>query len=108
MTVRDLYAPFLGFDHQEDTWLIERLRRGDPTAVAEVYDAHHAAVRGFARRLIGDEAAAEDLVHEVFVTLPSAIRHFDGASSLGTYLISIAANHARHFLRSAARRRRAF
>jgi RNA polymerase sigma-70 factor (ECF subfamily) len=44
----------------------------------------------------------------VFVTLPSAMRHFDGASSLGTYLISIAANHARHFLRGAARRRRAF
>jgi len=108
MTVRDLYAPFLGFDDPAGNWVIERLRRGDPTAVAEAYDVHHAAVRRFARRLLGDEHAAEDLVHEVFVTLPSAMRHFDGASSLGTYLISIAANHARHFLRGAARRRRAF
>src|SRR5258708_11355650 len=108
MILRDLYAPFLGFDDPAETGIIDRLRRGDPRAVAEVYDAHHASVRGFARRLLGDDAAAEDLVHEVFVTLPSAIRHFDGASRLGTYLISIAANHARHFLRAAARRRRAF
>jgi RNA polymerase sigma-70 factor (ECF subfamily) len=108
MTVRDLYAPFLGFEDPSGNAVVERLQRGDPAAVAEAYDAHHASVRGFARRLIGDDAAAEDLVHEVFVTLPSAIRHFDGASSLGTYLISIAANHARHFLRAAARRRRAF
>ena len=108
MTVRDLYAPFLGFDDRAETWIVERLRQGDSTAVAEVYDSHHAAVRGFARRLIGDETAAEDLVHEVFVTLPSAMRHFDGASSLATYLISIAANHARHFIRAASRRRRAF
>src|SRR5439155_11615198 len=102
MTVRDLYAPFLGFDDPAETGIIDRLRRGDPRAVAEVYDAHHASVRGFARRLLGDDAAAEDLVHEVFVTLPSAMRHFDGASRLGTYLISIAATHARQFLCAAA------
>jgi RNA polymerase sigma-70 factor (ECF subfamily) len=103
-----LYAPFLALDSPRHGWVVERLRKGDASAVAEVYDQHHAAVRRFARRLIGDDAAAEDLVHEVFVTLPSAMRRFDGGSSLSTYLISIAANHARHFLRGAARRRRAF
>jgi RNA polymerase sigma-70 factor (ECF subfamily) len=107
MPVSFYASPLLGFEDQGRTWIVERLRRGDPAAVAEAYDTHHAAVRRFARRLLGDDHAAEDLVHEVFVTLPSAMGHFDGASSLGTYLISIAANHARHFLRGAARRRRA-
>lgn len=87
--------------------LIERLRRGEARAVGEVYDEHAAAVLAFARRLVGDEAAAEDLVHEVFVTLPTAIKGFQEASSLRTFLVSIAVNHARHHVRAAARRRAA-
>ncbi len=85
--------------------LVARLRSGDVAAVGIAYDRHHAAVRRFARRLVGDDASAEDLVHEVFVTLPQAIRQFCGASSLSTFLFSIAVNHARHHLRTAARRR---
>lgn len=87
--------------------LIERLRRGEASAVGEAYDAHASAVLGFARRLVGEDAAAEDLVHEVFVTLSSAIKRFEGGSSLRTFLISIAVNHARHHVRSASRRRAA-
>jgi RNA polymerase sigma-70 factor (ECF subfamily) len=60
--------------------LVERLRRGDPAAVGAVYDQHHAAVRAFARRLLGEDAAAEDLVHEVFVSLPGAARRVLGES----------------------------
>lgn len=84
--------------------LVARLRSGDPRAVREAYDAHHAAVRAFARRLVGD--AAEDLVQETFVTLPKAARRFRAESALRTFLLSIAVNHARHFSRAAARRRR--
>ncbi|HYQ41312.1 MAG TPA: RNA polymerase sigma factor [Polyangiaceae bacterium] len=87
--------------------LVLRLQRAEPSAVAEAYDAHHAAVRAFAKRLLGDATSAEDLVHEVFVSLPQAIRKFRGDSSLRTFLISIAVNHARHFVRAAQRRRRA-
>jgi len=87
--------------------LVLRLQRAEPAAVAEVYDAHHAAVRAFAKRLLGDAASAEDLVHEVFVSLPAAVRKFRGDSALRTFLISIAVNHARHHVRAAQRRRRA-
>lgn len=84
-----------------------RIAQGDIEAVAEAYELHQAAVRGFARRLVGDEAVAEDLVHEVFVTLPAAIKGFRHDSSLRTFLISIAVNHARHHIRAAGRRRAA-
>ena len=87
--------------------LVLRLRRAEPAAVAEVYDAHHAAVRAFAKRLLGDATSAEDLVHEVFVSLPKASRNFRGDSAMRTFLISIAVNHARHHVRAAQRRRRA-
>jgi RNA polymerase sigma-70 factor (ECF subfamily) len=94
-------------DRDEDAAddLVDRLQRRDVGAVGEVYDRHHAAVRAFARRLVGDPATAEDLVHEVFVTLPRVAHRFKGDSSIRTFLISIAVNHARHFVRGAARRR---
>ncbi|MET0592496.1 MAG: RNA polymerase sigma factor [Polyangiaceae bacterium] len=91
----------------EEAELLERLRDGEATAVAEVYDRHQATVHAFARRLVGDAAAAQDLVHETFVSLPSAIRRFEGGSSLRTFLLSIAVHHARHHLRAASRRRQA-
>jgi RNA polymerase sigma-70 factor (ECF subfamily) len=87
--------------------MAKRLRGGDPDAIAAVYDRHHARLRTLARRLTGDDAAAEDLVQEVFVTLPSAIRRLRDGVSLESFLIGIAINHARHHLRAAARRRRA-
>ena len=84
--------------------LVERLQRGDADALGQAYDLHHEAVRAFSRRLLGDDAAAEDLVHDVFVALPGLVKRFEGRSSLRTYLISIAVNHARHARRSVARR----
>lgn len=88
--------------------LLARLGRGDPSAVGEAYDLHHAAVRAFAKRLVGDASASEDLVHDVFVALPKAMAGYRGDSSLRTFLIGIAVNHARHHVRAAARRRNAF
>jgi RNA polymerase sigma-70 factor (ECF subfamily) len=80
------------------------LREGDLAALGKVYDEHHAAVRTFARRLIGEEAA-EDLVHDTFLTLPKALRRWNGTGSLRTFIIGIAVNHARHHVRAASRRR---
>lgn len=85
--------------------VLDGLRRGEARAIGEVYDDHHQALRAFAVRLVGDEAQAEDLVHEVFVSLPKAITGYRGDSPLRTFLIGIAVNHARHHVRSAARRR---
>jgi RNA polymerase sigma-70 factor (ECF subfamily) len=87
--------------------LVASVRDGDNAALAELYDQHAGALLAFARRLLGDHAAAEDLVHEVFIAAPSAFGRFQGQASVRTFLISIAVNHARHHLRSASRRRAA-
>lgn len=86
---------------------VAALREGDASAVAAAYDAHHVAVRRLARRLLGDDVSAEDLVHEVFVRLPETIRSYRGDAALRTFLLSVAANRSRHFVRAAARRRAA-
>jgi RNA polymerase sigma-70 factor (ECF subfamily) len=85
--------------------LIRRLQRGEPAAVGEAYDQHHQAVRAFATRLLGDAELAEDLVQEAFVALPRAMGRFRGDSSLRSFVTGVVVNHARHFVRSASRRR---
>jgi RNA polymerase sigma-70 factor (ECF subfamily) len=83
----------------------ERAVRGDQAAILALYREHHAHVWAFAGRLIGDDALAEDLVHEVFETLPKTLSRFRGEGSIRSYLLGIAARRAHHLIRAAARRR---
>lgn len=96
-------------DREDDTphALVARLQRADVEAMTLVYRQHHVAVRAFAQRLIGDIEAAEDLVQDVFVALPTAIARFRGDCALRTFLVSIAIHHAKNHVRAAARRRAA-
>lgn len=87
--------------------IVGRLRAGERSALAEVYDRHHETLRRFATRLLADEHAAEDLVHDTFLALPKAVMRFEGRSTLRTFLVSIALNRCRHHVRAAARRRKA-
>jgi RNA polymerase sigma-70 factor (ECF subfamily) len=86
--------------------LVERLERADTIALTLLYKQHHEAVRAFARRLVGDPAIAEDLVHEVFLAVPAAFRRYRRDSGIRTFLISIAVNKAKHHVRAACRLRR--
>jgi RNA polymerase sigma-70 factor, ECF subfamily len=78
----------------------------DLSQLGRLYDEHHTAVYAFARRFVGEEAAW-DLVHDTFLTLPKVLPRWNGASAIRTFIIGIAVNHARHHVRSSARRRRA-
>lgn len=85
--------------------LSQRVAEGDSTAIVLLYNEYHVHVRAFARRLLGDVALAEDLVHEVFLAAPKAFCLYRGECSVRSYLVSIAAGRAKHLIRAAARRR---
>ncbi len=87
--------------------LADRLARGEHDAVVEAYRTHHAAVRAFAQRLVGDAMIAEDLVHEAFVALPASMKRFRGDCSLKSWIVAIAVRHAQKHVRAAQRRRAA-
>jgi RNA polymerase sigma-70 factor (ECF subfamily) len=91
----------------DEAAILDGLRLGRLQAVAAAFDRWHDRVRTLARRLLSDEAAAEDVVQEVFVALPRAARTFRAETDLETFLLAIAVKRARHHRRSAARRRRA-
>ncbi|HEY3255230.1 MAG TPA: RNA polymerase sigma factor [Polyangiaceae bacterium] len=88
-----------------DPFLIA-LAAGETQALSAAYREHHRAVRAFACRLLGDDSAAEDMVQEAFLALPAAARRFRGETSLRSFVIAVAVNRARHFVRAAARRRK--
>jgi RNA polymerase sigma-70 factor, ECF subfamily len=90
----------------EEAGLVDRLHRADLDAIREVYDRYHRTVGDFACRLLGDPVAAEDLLQEVFILLPKVAHRLKPGTSLVSFLLGIAANRARHHLRSRARRRR--
>ncbi len=57
--------------------LIERARRGDRAAFGALYDLHAPAMLGRAVRMLGQRAAAEDLVHDVFLEAWRKLEAFD-------------------------------
>ncbi len=85
----------------------QRAAEGDVHALSQIYAQQHQSLRNFARRLLGDPHAAEDLVHDVFVGLPSALARYRGDCSLTTFLRAIAVRQAKTHLRAAVRRRAA-
>jgi RNA polymerase sigma-70 factor (ECF subfamily) len=87
--------------------LVAALREGNLAALATAFDRWHRRVRVIARRLLSDPAAAEDVVQDVFASLPRAIRRFRGDAELETFLLGIAVKRVRRHPRAARRRLRA-
>lgn len=87
--------------------ILEGLRRGRLDALAAAFDRWHSRVRILARRLLSDAAAAEDLVQDVFSSLPRAVATFRGAVTLEIFILAITVKRARNHQRTAIRRRRA-
>jgi RNA polymerase sigma-70 factor, ECF subfamily len=94
-----------------DALLAARLAAGDDDALAEVFDRLAPAVYGAAMRVLGESAAAQDIVQDVFVELWSRPdRYNPHAGTLRTYLTVVARyralDAARSDLRRVARQRR--
>jgi RNA polymerase sigma-70 factor, ECF subfamily len=89
-----------------DAALLARARRGDVAALGRIYELTQHRVRNFARRLLGEAAAAEDLVQDVFVHLPRLLAGYRGEAPFEVFLLGVVSRRARRHLRTAMRRRR--
>jgi RNA polymerase sigma-70 factor (ECF subfamily) len=89
----------------DDSLLAARIAAGDDRALATVLDGLGGAVYAAAVQVLGDRAAAEDVVQEVFVGLwchPE--RYDDTRGSLRTFLVMCGRHRAHDLLRSELRR----
>lgn len=89
-----------------DEALVAACSVGDADALGALYDRHHAQVFRFVARLTrATDEDVDDLVQETFITAARVARHFEGRSSVRTWLLGVAANVARRASRTRARRR---
>jgi RNA polymerase sigma-70 factor (ECF subfamily) len=85
--------------------LIAGARAGSPDALSALYLEHGAALFRLAYRLVGAREDAEDVVHDVFVGLPDALRRYEERGSFAAWLKRVTARVALMRLRSDKRRR---
>src|SRR5262249_8762585 len=91
MRVSGMQAP----DHKDDATLVARLRAGDQSAMADLYDRYSGVVYGVALRVLANATAAEDVVQEIFLQLWRNPGAFDpDRGRLAPWLAVIARNRA--------------
>ena len=85
--------------------LIERARAGAEDGIAGLYARHAAELYRLALRLTESEAEAEDVVHDVFVGLPEALRRYKERGSFESWLKRVTVRLTLMRMRTRRRRR---
>jgi RNA polymerase sigma-70 factor (ECF subfamily) len=88
----------------EDKLLLWKLRRGDGEALRQVYEKYRHDLLGLAVTLSRDKAAAEDAVHDAFVSFVRLAPRLRLRTSLRSYLLTAVANRVRSLNRAGTRR----
>jgi RNA polymerase sigma-70 factor, ECF subfamily len=81
-------------DADTELALVERLRAGDAAALEILMERFAPRVYRLAYGIIRNEADAEEVVQDVFLTLFRKIGGFEGRSALGTWIYRVATNAA--------------
>jgi RNA polymerase sigma-70 factor (ECF subfamily) len=79
----------------EDKRLIGRLKRGDKDALRQLYEKYKDDLLTIATSLLHEASAAEDILHDVFVSFAAGIGRFELRRSLRQYLITCVVNRVR-------------
>lgn len=90
-----------------DAGLVAGVIEGDEAALESIYRKYGGAIKFLARKVLRDDALAEDVVQDIFVTFWRSAGNFDPKrGSLRTYLLTIAHRRAVDVVRSEQARRR--
>jgi RNA polymerase sigma-70 factor (ECF subfamily) len=87
----------------EDKLLVLKCRRGSQDAMCRIYGKYKDFLLTLAKGLLGEQAEAEDVVHDVFVSFARSVRHFQLTGSLKGYLATCVSNLARDKIRKRIR-----
>lgn len=79
----------------EDEWLKWKLRHGSPQALARVYEKYIDSLLTLAVGLLGNRAAAEDVVQDVFLSFARSAKDLRSSGSLRSYLATSVLNRVR-------------
>ena len=90
-----------------DAGMLSRVRDGSIDALALLYDACHTQVFRIAYRLSGSRVEAEDVVHDVFVGLPRALRDYQDDERFDAWISRVTARVALMRMRATRSREQA-
>lgn len=79
----------------DDRALLDRVRGGDTSGAAELFERYAPAILRFADRLLSDRGLAEEVTQEVFLKLIARAHQYDGRAGVSSWLFAIAANACR-------------
>lgn len=97
-----------GLKISSDADLIRAVAEGTGEAVSELYDRYAGMLMALALRILGDPAAAEEVLQEVFVQVWNQAGRYDGRrSSVSTWLVLITRSRSIDRLRSRQVKQRA-
>jgi RNA polymerase sigma-70 factor (ECF subfamily) len=95
-------------DTERDRACVERLARGDTTALEELYDRHTDVLYSLAFRIVGRAAEAEEVVQEAWVQAWRSAPSYDPRrGAVGAWLVTLTRSRAIDRVRSEASRHRA-
>src|SRR5512141_1070304 len=75
---------------EDDRQLLEAARSGDRDALEQLLERHQHRVFRFGVKMCGEEEDARDVLQETLIAAARNIRDFRGASSVSTWLYTIA------------------
>lgn len=80
----------------EDKLLVLKCKRGSTDALERIYEKYRKDALVLAIALLNDKSAAEDVLHNVFLSFARNIEKFKLTGSLRGYLLTCIANRARN------------
>ncbi|AMV29826.1 ECF RNA polymerase sigma-E factor [Gemmata sp. SH-PL17] len=90
---------------ESDRLLINRVRKNDQTAWAELDKRYRGRLTAYVRRRLKDHASVEDVVQETFIGFSNSLVNYDDKRDLQTWLFTIAAHKVTDQLRKMGRLR---
>jgi len=88
----------------EDKLLIWKFKHGSSDALCRIYEKYKGNLLRLASALLNDTVAAEDIVHDCFVSFAQSSGRLKVSGNLKSYLMTSVANRARNLNRSRQRR----
>lgn len=80
-------------NNKEIEALVIRLKSGDESAFAEIYDRYSGAINGIILRIVTDSEASQDVLQDTFVKVWKNIQSYDSSKgSFFTWMLNIARN----------------
>ena len=92
-------------DRMYEKEAIERIKQGDPNAIAALYDLYQPRIYSMCLRRVHNVFDAEDLTQDVFIQLFRKVNTFRGDAAFSSWLYTVVLNMVRLHSRRERRRR---